>query len=228
MLTKRSTDPWRRRRLACPVMQWVPADLSYQQPASYSGYIQWLTAKQNKGERIISTTSVNDEQRSVEITLAKTATRNDTVTTLTLRDVTEQLQMRAALIAAKEMAEQNLQRQKAMQDELVQAEKMAALGKLVAGVAHEINTPVGIMLTAASHLQCESVTITQKLQQEKLGAKQLSAYLQTTLESSDLICDCCNRAAELIQSFKQVAVENIPNRGLGKTINDRLKRASKY
>ena len=193
--------------LGQPVMQWVPADLSYQQPASYSGYIQWLTAKQNKGERIISTTSVNDEQRSVEITLAKTATRNDTVTTLTLRDVTEQLQMRAALIAAKELAEQNLQRQKAMQDELVQAEKMAALGKLVAGVAHEINTPVGIMLTAASHLQCESVTITQKLQQEKLGAKQLSAYLQTTLESSDLICDCCNRAAELIQSFKQVAVD---------------------
>ena len=193
--------------LGQPVMHLVPVEFSCLQPASYGNYIQWLISKQNKGERIISTTSVNDEQRSVEITLAQTATRNDTVTTLTLRDVTEQLQMRAALIAAKELAEQNLQRQKAMQDELVQAEKMAALGKLVAGVAHEINTPVGIMLTAASHLQCESVSITQKLQQEKLGVKQLSAYLQTTLESSDLICNCCNRAAELIQSFKQVAVD---------------------
>lgn len=62
--------------LGQPVMQLVPADLSCLQPASYSGYIQWLTTKQNKGERIISTTSVNDEQRSVEITLAQTVTRN--------------------------------------------------------------------------------------------------------------------------------------------------------
>lgn len=189
------------------VIQLVPADRSCQQPINCTGYIHWLTTKQTKGERIISTVSVNEEQRHVEIALAQTTTRHDTLTTLTLRDVTEQLQMRAALIAAKELAEQNLQRQKAMQDELVQAEKMAALGKLVAGVAHEINTPVGIMLTAASHLQSESATISQQLQQEKLGAKQLSAYLQTTVESSDLICNCCNRAAELIQSFKQVAVD---------------------
>lgn len=191
--------------LGQPIAALVPAETP--QPLNYKQYVQWLHAKQLKGERIITTTLVEDKPRSVEIKLAHTITQHDTLTTLALRDVTEQLQMRAALLEAKELAEQNLQRQKAMQDELVQAEKMAALGKLVAGVAHEINTPVGIMLTAASHLQGESATIAQKFNEETLGAKQLSAYLQTTVESSDLICNCCNRAAELIHSFKQVAVD---------------------
>lgn len=191
--------------LGQPITALVPADT--QQPLDYKQYTQWLTGKQLKGERLITTTLIEGNPRKVEIKLAHTVTQDDTLTTLALRDVTEQLQMRAALLEAKELAEQNLQRQKAMQDELVQAEKMAALGKLVAGVAHEINTPVGIMLTAASHLQCESATIVQKLNEETLGAKQLSAYLQTTVESSDLICNSCNRAAELIQSFKQVAVD---------------------
>tara|TARA_R110002126_G_scaffold16500_17_gene65879 strand:- start:23186 stop:25087 length:1902 start_codon:yes stop_codon:yes gene_type:complete len=191
--------------LGQPVTSLVPPDTL--QPLDYKQYLQWLTAKQRKGERIITTTVVAGEPRRVEIKLAHTVTQQDTLTTLALRDVTEQLAMRAALIEAKEVAEQNLQRQLAMQDELVRSEKMAALGKLVAGVAHEINTPVGIMLTAASVLQDESATISQSYREEKLGAKQLAAYLKTTTESSELICTSCHRAAELIQSFKLVAVD---------------------
>ncbi len=93
------------------------------------------------------------------------------------------------------------------QQTLVEAEKLASLGGLVAGVAHEINTPVGITLTTASHL----ATVTQHLNGELLGGSikksDFQNYLQTAKESCDLILANAERAANLIHSFKQVAVD---------------------
>ncbi len=68
---------------------------------------------------------------------------------MTIRDITEREEDRRALEAA-------LARQQEMQSELVPAEKLAALGGLVAGIAHEINTPVGITLSAATYLEAET------------------------------------------------------------------------
>lgn len=185
----------------------VTADTSTQPQMTYQHYLAFMQNKQKNSERIICKTITGEEVRSVEIKLSHTHTNAGSVTTLTLRDITEQLQMRNALIIAKDEAEQNLARQKAMQDELVRSEKMAALGKLVAGVAHEVNTPVGIILTASSHLQTESIAVAEKYADETLSAKLLEAYLKTAVESSELIKSSCERAAELIQSFKLVAVD---------------------
>ncbi len=93
------------------------------------------------------------------------------------------------------------------QDQLVQTEKLASLGGLVAGIAHEINTPVGIGVTAASHLQEITETINAAFTGAKLKKADLAEYLESSRQSTTIILNNLHRAAELINSFKQVAVD---------------------
>lgn len=111
------------------------------------------------------------------------------------------------LLTAKNEAEQSLTLLQETQESLVQAEKMAALGSLVAGVAHEINTPIGITLTAASFLDAETQKVVELYQQGELGGDELESYFDTAQQSTQLMTMNCHRAADLIQSFKQVAVD---------------------
>ncbi len=93
------------------------------------------------------------------------------------------------------------------QDKLMQSEKMAALGGLVAGVAHEINTPVGIGVTASTHLQ-ECIRHFEALYRSDRASKQdLEELLEDVREAGEVIHANLQRAIELIQSFKQVAVD---------------------
>jgi len=96
---------------------------------------------------------------------------------------------------------------KQTQTSLVQAEKLAALGGLVAGVAHEINTPLGITLTGASVLAEETRRFAAQLEAGQLKKSDVQGYLQTAGESVELILSNANRAAHLVHSFKQVAVD---------------------
>ncbi|MCG8686556.1 MAG: response regulator [Desulfobacterales bacterium] len=92
-------------------------------------------------------------------------------------------------------------------DQLVQSEKMAALGELVAGVAHEINTPVGVGVTAASFLDAKTKEFSTLYETGELKRSELENYLKTVQEVSNSILINMERAAELISSFKQVAVD---------------------
>lgn len=92
-------------------------------------------------------------------------------------------------------------------DQLVLSEKMAALGGLVAGVAHEINTPVGVGVTAASFLQTKTGELQKLYSTGNLKRSELEAYLHTIDEVARSILINMERAAGLISSFKQVAVD---------------------
>jgi signal transduction histidine kinase len=118
-----------------------------------------------------------------------------------LSAVNQELQRR------REEAENALLRLKEAQDSLIQAEKLASLGSLVAGVAHEINTPVGIALASASHL-ADSTQDTRRLFEDGVIKKSdFRDYIATATDATALILANCERAAQLINGFKQVAVD---------------------
>jgi NO-binding membrane sensor protein with MHYT domain/nitrogen-specific signal transduction histidine kinase len=104
-------------------------------------------------------------------------------------------------------AEAALQELKATQQSLIQAEKMASLSRLTAGVAHEINTPVGTALTAATTLQRRTREFIASVEAGTITKTAALSYAAVSADGTDLIVSNILRAAELIRSFKQVAVD---------------------
>ncbi|TAN72091.1 MAG: sensor histidine kinase, partial [Magnetospirillum sp.] len=104
-------------------------------------------------------------------------------------------------------AEEALEGLKAAQESLVQAEKLASLGALVGGVAHEINTPVGIALSCASHLADATADMRKLFEADDIGVEDFERFMATAVDTTSLILSNCERAANLIRSFKQVAVD---------------------
>lgn len=102
---------------------------------------------------------------------------------------------------------ESFERLKKTQEQLVESEKMASLGGLVAGISHEINTPIGIGVTAASHLEEEAVLFNKKYSEGAISRKNLELFIHDVIEASKLILSNMNKADRLIQSFKKVAVD---------------------
>lgn len=111
------------------------------------------------------------------------------------------------LEAAKKKAEDILGDLQKAEANLVEAEKMSSLGQLVAGVAHEINTPIGVALTAATHLTDETKNIGKLFDDGQLKKNDFQGFLERAREAVRIMKGNIDRAAILIRSFKQVAVD---------------------
>ncbi|GAB3030813.1 sensor histidine kinase [Bowmanella dokdonensis] len=92
-------------------------------------------------------------------------------------------------------------------DQLVESERMASLGGLVAGIAHDVNTPLGVGVTAASFLQERLKGLQQAFDDKTLTSKTMSTFLSEGQQTATLLLTNLNRASDLIASFKQVAVD---------------------
>ncbi|MDO9451793.1 MAG: ATP-binding protein [Stagnimonas sp.] len=150
----------------------------------------------------------------VEMSVGAVTVANERHGAAVVRDITARKaaeDARASLTASlqQQVAETQaaLEELRSTQDKLVQSEKMASLGVLVAGIAHEINTPVGIAVTAASHLMDRMALLTEAITNGTLKKSQLLDTVATSRQSAEIVLSNLERAAELIQSFKQVAVD---------------------
>ncbi|MDW8479101.1 MAG: ATP-binding protein [Xanthomonadales bacterium] len=118
----------------------------------------------------------------------------------------------AELAAARDRAERAVAELRQAQDQLIRTEKMASLGRMVAGLAHEINTPLGIALTAASRLEEIQRQRFAELAAGRMRRSELEAWQAESGEGTRLIRGSLERAARLVASLKRVSVDQIAER----------------
>jgi signal transduction histidine kinase len=112
-----------------------------------------------------------------------------------------------ALQAKNRELEQTLEYLGVAHNELMRQEKLASLGALVAGIAHEVNTPLGICVTAVSYLPVQTQGVRRRMNEHALSEAELQGHLATAEETLRILTSNVDRASSLIRSFKQVAVD---------------------
>jgi len=130
------------------------------------------------------------------------------------------------LLQQKEELQTTLESLKKTQDQLVESEKMAAVGGLVAGMAHEMSTPLGISITATSNLLEDVQKMAGLYEKGQISRKEFKEFLESTNDTAKITQKNLERADSLIQSFKQVSVDQITEQqrvfGLKEYLNDIL------
>ena len=129
-----------------------------------------------------------------------------------MADITEKRNAEIELQAAKNRAEKSLEDLLTTQNILIHAEKMASLGRLVAGAAHEINTPLGVSVTVGSLLSDRFDRLENDFNSGNLRRSIMEEYIADSKEAYKLLLSNIQRTAELVQAFKTVAADQTGDR----------------
>lgn len=152
-------------------------------------------------------TAANQELISMNQELHELNNEFEAANDALFREIAERKKIEEELAAANRELSNIIEQLKATQMSLVWSEKMASLGRLVAGVAHEINTPVGVGVTAATNLEQITREFTRLINDDKLTRQGLHEYLDDCQTAVSIITSNLNRASQLIRSFKEVSVD---------------------
>jgi signal transduction histidine kinase/purine-cytosine permease-like protein len=104
---------------------------------------------------------------------------------------------------------ESMQHREQMRRDLVQSDKLASLGGLVAGVAHEINTPVGVVVSTASYLTDRTQAVRESRSAGAWDASSQRQYLDDATEASRLLLSNAQRVALLVRNFRQLAIDRV-------------------
>ena len=124
-----------------------------------------------------------------------------------MREIRQRQIIEADLREANGRLQSSLTALERAQSQLLESEKMASLGGLVAGITHDVSTPLGISITAASFLRDQMQTMNAALTERTLTQHQLQEFLAAGSDAMQLLENNLARASDLIGSFKQVAVD---------------------
>ncbi|HJV25188.1 MAG TPA: PAS domain-containing sensor histidine kinase [Aromatoleum sp.] len=123
------------------------------------------------------------------------------------RDITELKRIETELLDRNEDLTELNTRLRQTQEQLVQSEKLASLGRVVAGVAHELNTPLGNAMTVVSSLEERHRELEALVQGNQLRRSDLLSVMEATLSGLDLVHRNVTRAADLVRDFRQLAID---------------------
>jgi len=194
----------------------------------YQRFIEWVTTSQNNAGIVVKSEFHLEYQqviKTLEVALISFIYVDKIRQLFVFNDITDKKRAEQAIKKLNESLElrveertlelkkanidlnQSMETLKSTQSELVHSQKMASLGSLVAGISHEINTPLGIGVTSASGIGEEVTGIIEKFKNGTMKKSDLEGFFQHTQESTIILMHNLTRASELISSFKQVAVD---------------------